>query len=148
MQKEQFMEEALRQAKLAQDYNEGPFGAVIVRGGQIVVSTRNTTEETYDPTAHAEVNAIREACKKLQTTDLSDCILYTSCHPCPMCLSAAKWASIRKVIYCLTNEDTKKLGFDDWKHYQEMGLKPSERELPFEQIMNEEGKTLLISDKK
>ncbi len=148
MHKEQLMEEALRQAKQAQECNEGPFGAVIVRGDEIIVSTRNTTEETYDPTAHAEVNAIREACKKLQTTDLSDCVLFTSCHPCPMCLSAAKWASISKVIYCLTNEDTKKLGFDDWKHYQEMNLEPHERELSFEQIMNDEGKALLVTDSK
>lgn len=147
MNKDKFMEEALLQAKIAQHANEGPFGAVIVKDGEILISTRNTTEETNDPTAHAEVNAIRETCKKLQTTDLSGCILYTSCHPCPMCLSAAKWASISKVIYCLTNEDTKALGFDDWKHYNEMRLQPAERELPFEQLLQQKGVAMLINKK-
>lgn len=148
MEVEKFMQKALLQAQTAQNANEGPFGAVIVKEGKILVSTRNTTEETNDPTAHAEINAIREACKKLQTTDLSGCELYTSCHPCPMCLSASKWANISKVVYSLTNEDTKALGFDDWKHYNEMGLKPDDRELCFEQIMNEEGRTLLITTSK
>lgn len=143
MTSKEAMKLALQKGKEAQLADNGPFGAAILKKGKLIVATRNTSSEDTDPTAHAEVNAIREACKKLNTTDLSGCILYTSCHPCPMCLSASKWANIEKIVYSLTNDDTKSLGFEDWYHYEEMSRSPSERDLPFDQLMNEEGKEML-----
>lgn len=106
-------EEALKNKK--NNYTEGgPFGAVITdKMGNIIASSHNTVISSCDPTAHAEVNTIREACKKLGTHDLSECILYTSCYPCPMCLSAIIWANIKEVYYGNTKEDADKIGFRD-----------------------------------
>lgn len=94
----------------------GPFGAVIVKDSQIIASAHNEVLKTNDPTAHAEMNAIREASKKLGRFDLSDCILYTTCQPCPMCLGAIFWARIKTVYYGATKDDAAKGGFDD-KHF-------------------------------
>lgn len=92
----------------------GPFGAVIIdKNGEIVSIASNTVLKDNDPTAHAEVNAIRKACEKLNTYDLKDCILYTTCYPCPMCLSATIWANIKKIYYAATKEDAAKIGFRD-----------------------------------
>ena len=91
----------------------GPFGACIVRNGEIIGKSSNKVLENNDPTAHAEINAIREACKNINSYDLSDCELYTSCYPCPMCLSAIIWANIKKVYYGNTKEDAEKIGFRD-----------------------------------
>lgn len=101
-------------ANKSNSYQEGgPFGAVIVNDGKIIASAHNTVIKDMDPTAHAEVNVIREACKRLGTNDLSDCILYTSCEPCPMCLSATIWANIKKVYYFNTKKDAGDIGFRD-----------------------------------
>ena len=91
----------------------GPFGAVIVKNGKIITSAHNTVIESIDPTAHAEINAIRQASKILNTNDLSDCTLYTSTEPCPMCLSAIIWANIKDVYYANTRKDANDIGFRD-----------------------------------
>lgn len=95
----------------------GPFGAVIVKNNEIIATAHNSVIESVDPTAHAEINAIRKVSKILNTNDLSDCILYSSCEPCPMCLSAIIWANIKEVYYLNTKEDADKLGFRDNKIY-------------------------------
>ena len=117
----------------------GPFGAVIVKDGEIVAAQSNKVTVDIDPTAHAEVNAIREACKVLGTFDLSGCVLYSSCEPCPMCLSAAYWAHIDKIYYAADRYDAAKVGFDDEFIYKELSLPISARRLGLEQIMPEDG---------
>lgn len=96
----------------------GPFGAVVVKSGKIVGSGNNQVVKNNDPTAHAEIMAIRNACKNLSTFDLSECELYTSCYPCPMCLSAIIWANIKTVYYGNTKEDADKIGFRDDMIYE------------------------------
>lgn len=93
--------------------NGGPFGAIIVKNGKIISTAHNTVIESKDSTAHAEINAIREACKELNTHDLSGCILYTSAEPCPMCLSAIIWSNIKEVYYANTKENANDIGFRD-----------------------------------
>lgn len=112
---DKFMEIAKECAQHGVSYNEGgPFGAVIVdKSGNIIAKGNNMVLANNDPTAHAEVTVIREACKKLGTYDLSGCTLYTSCEPCPMCLSAIIWANIKEVYYACTREDAGKIGFRD-----------------------------------
>lgn len=110
------MDIAIKESKvnLENNYqNGGPFGAVIVKDGIIISSCHNTVVENKDATAHAEINAIREASKKLNTHNLEGCILYTSCEPCPMCLSAIIWANIKEVYFSNTKEDAHKIGFRD-----------------------------------
>ena len=99
----------------------GPFGAVIVKDGKVVAEASNTVTVDNDPTAHAEVNAIRKACAALGTFDLSGCELYTSCEPCPMCLAACYWAHIDRVYYAADREDAAAAGFDDSDIYREQG---------------------------
>jgi guanine deaminase len=91
----------------------GPFGAVVVRKGKVIAVGHNTVIQTNDPTCHAEMNAIREAAKKLKRFDLSDCELYTSCEPCPMCFSAIHWAKMKTLYFGCTKHDAEKIGFDD-----------------------------------
>ena len=91
----------------------GPFGAVIARDGKIIATGVNRVTAEHDPTSHAEVNAIRSACRELNTYNLSGCEIYTSCEPCPMCLSAIYWAGVRKIYFANTREDAKRIGFDD-----------------------------------
>jgi len=93
--------------------NGGPFGAVITRKGKIIAKGHNLVIRTNDPTAHAEITAIRKAAAKLKRFDLSDCEIYSSCEPCPMCFSAIHWAKIKKLYYGCTNKDASKIGFDD-----------------------------------
>ena len=116
----------------------GPFGAVVVRKGKIVGRGFNLVTSTNDPTAHAEVVAIREACKKLKTFQLDDCELYTSCEPCPMCLSAIYWARIKRVYYANTRKDAAKIQFDDDFFYHEVGLPISKRSMPMKQYLRDE----------
>lgn len=109
-----FMKKAVKEALKGVNSNEGgPFGAVIVKDGKVIAKGHNMVLKTNDPTAHAEIVAIRKASKKLKRFDLSDCEIYTSCEPCPMCLSAIYWAKIRKVYYGCTKEDAAGIGFDD-----------------------------------
>ena len=116
----------------------GPFGAVIVRDGEIVAEGSNCVTSANDPTAHAEVVAIREACRKLGTFDLSGCTIYASCEPCPMCLSAIYWARLGHVYYTNTREDAARIGFDDAHIYDEIAMPIEERSIPMTRIvMNE-----------
>lgn len=116
----------------------GPFGAVITRNGEVVAKGVNRVTANNDPTAHAEVTAIRNAAQKLGTFDLSDCEIYTSCEPCPMCLGAIYWARLKKVYFANNKEDAKNIGFDDSFIYDEMALPREERKLPSEVLMRDE----------
>jgi guanine deaminase len=118
----------------------GPFGAVVVKDGKIVGESFNQVTSTNDPTAHAEVMAIRDACKNLETFDLSGCELYTSCEPCPMCLGAIYWARFDKVYYGNTRDDAAEVGFDDSHIYDEIPLPMSERKIKMVQLGNKEAK--------
>lgn len=116
----------------------GPFGAVVVRKGKIVGRGFNLVTSTNDPTAHAEVVAIREACKRLKTFKLDECELYTSCEPCPMCLSAIYWARLKRVYFANTRKDAANIQFDDDFLYREVGLPISKRYLPMKQFLRNE----------
>lgn len=116
----------------------GPFGAVIVKNGKIIARGVNQVISSNDPTAHAEMVAIREACKHLGTFQLADCEMYTSCEPCPMCFGAIYWARLKKVYYGNTRDDAAKIGFDDELIYKEIAKKHPERILPMQQLMHEE----------
>jgi guanine deaminase len=137
--KEKFMFEAIKKA----DENiltgkGGPFGAVVVRNGQIIASAGNRVTSTNDPTAHAEVVAIREACKTLDTFDLTGCEIYASCEPCPMCLGAIMWARIDKLYFAANRNDASKAGFDDELFYTELALPHEKRVLKPTQMLQDE----------
>ena len=110
----------------------GPFGAVIVRDGVVIAEGANCVTSTNDPTAHAEITAIRRACSALGTFTLQGCVLYTSCEPCPMCLAAAYWARVDRVVYASTRATAAAAGFDDAFLYEEVAKAPGERSLPLE----------------
>lgn len=116
----------------------GPFGAVIVKNGKLVAKSANKVTTEIDPTAHAEVSAIRLAAKKLNTFDLTDCIIYTSCEPCPMCLGAIYWSRISKIYYANTKHDACEIGFDDKFIYEELELPLEHRSVPFIQLLRDE----------
>jgi len=116
----------------------GPFGAVVVKDGKIVAKSGNKVTTTNDPTAHAEVSAIRMACKKLQTFDLTGCVIYTSCEPCPMCLSAIYWARIGVIYYANTKTDAASIGFDDKFIYEEIEKPMHLRKMPVNQLLRDE----------
>jgi tRNA(Arg) A34 adenosine deaminase TadA len=116
----------------------GPFGAVITKGGEIISTGVNRVTKNNDPTAHAEITAIREAACKLGTFDLSGCEIFTSCEPCPMCLSAIYWAHIDKIYYGNTKTDAKGIGFDDSFIYDELGMQPVDRKVSMNQLLPEE----------
>src|SRR5277367_4411669 len=134
--KEKFMRRAigLSLSKMRGNHG-GPFGAVVVRKGRIVGKGWNQVTSSNDPTAHAEVSAIRDACRKLKTFQLDDCELYTSCEPCPMCLSAMYWARVKKVYYANTRKDAAAIEFDDDFIYREVPLPIAKRSLPMKQLM-------------
>ena len=138
-QDKQFMREAIRLANESVERGGGPFGAVIVKDGEIVAGSSNSVTIDNDPTAHAEVNTIRQACKKLGTFDLSDCVIYTSCEPCPMCLGAIYWAHITKIYYAGNRADAAKAGFDDDFIYREININPEQRSVPAFNFMPDEG---------
>ena len=116
----------------------GPFGAGIVKNGKVIATGVNRVTRNTDPTAHAEVTAIRKASKKLGTFDLAGCDIYTSCEPCPMCLGAVYWAHIDRMYYGNTKADAKNIGFDDSFIYDEIELKPEKRRLITTQLLSEE----------
>jgi guanine deaminase len=116
----------------------GPFGTVIVKDGKLVAEAANQVTATNDPTAHAEVVAIRQACVKLGSFELRGCVLYTSCEPCPMCLGAIYWARVEKVYFGNGAEDAAKVGFDDSAIYAEIKKPHADREIPMVQMMREE----------
>ena len=135
-----FMQEAIRLAIQGMQANQGgPFGAVVVKDGQIIGRGNNKVATTNDPTAHAEVVAIRNACKHLGTFQLPECIIYTSCEPCPMCLGAIYWARPQKIFYACTRVDAAAVGFDDEFIYKEINMNPKERTIAAEQVLQEEG---------
>lgn len=134
-----FMSDAIEKSRTGMKNNEGgPFGAVIVKDGKIVGTGNNQVTSSNDPTAHAEVTAIRDACKNLNSFQLDGCIMYTSCEPCPMCLGAIYWARPDMVFYANTREDAANIGFDDDFIYTEINVEMSERKIPFEQISRDE----------
>lgn len=118
----------------------GPFGAVITKEGKIISETINNVVLTNDPTAHAEILAIRKAASVLKSHDLNKCTLYTSCEPCPMCLGAIYWAGIKKVVYACDRIDAERAGFSDNFIYEEISLVPSSRRVTFLQMTDAGGK--------
>ncbi len=116
----------------------GPFGAVVVRKGRVVGRGWNQVTSANDPTAHAEIMAIRDACRRLKAFQLQDCDLYTSCEPCPMCLSAIYWARVRAVYYGNTRKDAKRIGFDDDFIYREVAMPIPRRRLKMKQLLRHE----------
>lgn len=112
----------------------GPFGALVVKDGEIVAEGFNQVTSTNDPTAHAEVVAIREACRRLGSYSLEGCVIYSSCEPCPMCLSAIYWARVERIYFANTREEAAEIGFDDDYIYQEIPKDLSERTVPIEKI--------------
>ncbi len=116
----------------------GPFGAVIVRDGEVLATGTNRVTINNDPTAHAEVSAIREACAKVGNFKLEGCVCYTSCEPCPMCLSALYWAGVGRIVYGNTKDDAKAINFDDSFIYDEIGKPYAKRAIPCQNFMRKE----------
>lgn len=135
---EKFMRKAISLSIQNIERGGGPFGAVIVKDGRIVATGVNQVTAANDPTAHAEISAIRKAAKKLGTFSLEGCTLYTSCEPCPMCLGAVYWAHFDRLFYANTKSDAKKIGFDDSFIYDEIELNPSERSIKTVRLLPEE----------
>jgi tRNA(Arg) A34 adenosine deaminase TadA len=134
-----FMRRAIELAQIGIDSHAGgPFGAVIVKDGKIIAEAHNEVTSTNDPTAHAEVIAIRKACKELNTFQLDDCTLYTSCEPCPMCLGAIYWARPKQVFFAGDREDAAAVEFDDQFIYNELEKAIEKREIPFLRLLREE----------
>ena len=138
MNQDELMREAIRLASANVDNGGGPFGAVIARGGEIIATGVNRVTANCDPTAHAEVSAIRAAAQKLGTFNLSGCDIYSSCEPCPMCLGAIYWARLDRLFYGNTKADAARIGFDDAFIYKELALPLSERTLRAEQLLGKE----------
>jgi len=135
----QYLKEAIALSRERMLANEGgPFGAVIVRGDQVVGRGWNQVTSTNDPTAHAEIVAIRTACRNLQTFSLAGCELYSSCEPCPMCLAAILWSRLDRICYAATCDDAAAAGFDDRVFHEELRRPASERSLPMVQALREE----------
>ena len=144
-----FMREAIRLSLRKMRGNQGgPFGAVVVRRGKIVGRGWNQVTTANDPTAHAEVMSIREACRRLKTFRLDDCELYTSCEPCPMCLSAIYWARCKKVYYANTRRDAARIEFDDDFIYREVARPVSRRQIPITRLLRDEALKVFAEWKK
>ena len=116
----------------------GPFGAVVVRDGEVIAAAANSVTSTNDPTAHAEVNAIRAACREIESFQLDGCDVYTSCEPCPMCLAALYWSRCRAIFYGNTKSDAAAAGFDDSFLYEEVKRPIDQRRIPFERVLGGE----------
>ena len=130
---------AIKIAEEGIENGHGPFGALIGKDGKIIAMANNKVVLLHDPTAHAEVLAIREAASLLKKHDLSECVMYTSCEPCPMCLGAIYWSGIKKVVYASDRYDAEKSGFSDKLIYDEILLDPAERKVSFLKISDEGG---------
>ncbi|OHB81141.1 MAG: tRNA-specific adenosine deaminase [Planctomycetes bacterium RBG_16_64_12] len=136
-----FLREAIRLSLEKMEAGEGgPFGAVVVQNGKIVGRGWNRVTSTNDPTAHAEIVAIRDACACLKTFSLAGCEIYTSCEPCPMCFAAIYWARLERIYYAATCQDAALAGFDDCEFYREVALLPSSRSIPMVQDLEEEAR--------
>lgn len=138
MTKEELMRRAIALSITSVQNGGGPFGAVIARNGEIIAEGSNRVTLDNDPTAHAEVSTIRQACKKLGTFDLAGCEIYTSCEPCPMCLGAIYWAHLDKIYYANDRKDAAAIGFDDDFIYKEIALSPYRRQKPSEILLRDE----------
>ena len=136
--KKKFMLRAIELSVSSASTNGGPFGCVIAKDGKIVAEGSNKVTSTNDPTAHGEIVAIREACRKLNTFNLLGCELYSSCEPCPMCLSAIYWSHINIVYYANNRNDAKNIDFDDSMIYSEINKKIDERNIKMQQMMRDE----------
>jgi guanine deaminase len=136
-----FLREAIRLSLEKMEAGEGgPFGAVVVQNGKIVGRGWNRVTSINDPTAHAEIVAIRDACACLKTFSLAGCEIYTSCEPCPMCFAAIYWARLKQIYYATTGQDAAAVGFDDCQFSQELALPASTRSIPMIQDLQEEGR--------
>jgi len=136
--KNKFMLRAIELSISSAKDTGGPFGCVIVKDDKIIAEGSNKVTFSNDPTAHAEIVAIREACKKLNTFNLSGCDLYASCEPCPTCLSAIYWSHVDNIFYANTREDAKKINFDDSLIYSEISKKNEDRKIPIKQMLRDE----------
>jgi len=135
----EFMREAIRiSIQKMRNNRGGPFGAVVARRGKIVGRGWNCVTSAHDPTAHAEMMAIRQACRRLRTFQLEDCDIYTSCEPCPMCLAAIYWARLKRVFYANTRKDAASIRFDDDFIYREIQQPVSRRKIPMKQFLRDE----------
>ncbi len=141
MEHQKHMREAIRLSRQGMEADEGgPFGAVVVKEGKIVGRGNNRVTSTNDPTAHAEVMAIRDACRNLGTYQLDGCIIYSSCEPCPMCLGAIYWARPDKLYFACDRKDAAAVGFDDEFIYKEIPIPIDQRKIPTIQFLQEEGR--------
>ena len=138
MEKRDLMRRAIALSEVSVKNGGGPFGAVIARNGEIIAEASNKVTIDCDPTAHAEVSAIRLASKRLDTFDLSGCEIYTSCEPCPMCLGAIYWAHLDRIYYANNRSDAAAIGFDDDFIYKELELKLEDRSTPIINMIREE----------
>ena len=144
-QDQQFMRRAITLSREnVSQRNGGPFGAVIVKDGKIIGEGFNRVTASNDPTAHAEVVAIRAACSHVNNFDLSGTVIYTSCEPCPMCLSAIYWARLSKIFYANTKTDAANIQFDDDFIYQEISKAPQERAIPMTQLLRDEAQQAFV----
>ncbi|MCA9507976.1 MAG: nucleoside deaminase [Myxococcales bacterium] len=136
---EKFMKAAIEQAHYGMDHNYGgPFGAVIVKNEEIISTGSNRVTSTFDPTAHAEIVAIRQACSRLNDFSLRECQIYTSCEPCPMCLGAIYWSRIDSIYFAASREDAAKIGFDDHFFYEEIKKDLEKRKIPMNQLLQKD----------
>jgi tRNA(Arg) A34 adenosine deaminase TadA len=144
MDDEGFLREAIR---LAAEYSMsnvgGPCGAVVVRNGMVLGRGWNQVISTNDPTAHAEVIAIRTACRELRDFRLSGCVLYASCEPCPLCFAASCWARLDRIVFAATREDAATIGFDDARFYEELSRPASQRQIPMSQLLRNEAAVMM-----
>lgn len=139
MEKMKFMREVIEMARKNMiEGKGGPFAAIVVKNGKIVGRGTNLVTSTNDPTAHAEIVAIRDACKNLGVFHLHECEIYTSCEPCPMCLGAIYWARIEKIYFAGTREDAKRAGFDDSNFYEEVCKTIDQRSIPMINLLRED----------
>jgi len=137
------MEKAIRLAAIGMQSNRGgPFGCVIVKNGEIIAEGTNQVTSAYDPTAHAEMVAIRNACKKLVDFQLTGCDIYSSCEPCPMCLGAIYWSRPERVFYAASRRDAADVGFDDEFIYKELDKQPEDRAIPMKSLLRKEAQKL------
>lgn len=140
MNQQDIMRRAIALSEKSVRTGGGPFGAVIAKDGEIIAEASNTVTLDHDPTAHAEVNAIRQAAHKLGTFDLTGCDIYTSCEPCPMCLGAIYWAHLDRIYYANNRKDAAHIGFDDDFIYHEIALQPADRHKQMQILLPEEAR--------
>ncbi len=135
MFEQEFLEEAIQEAiKNVESNHGGPFGAIVVKNGEIIGRGSNVVTTTNDPSAHAEIQAIRDACRYLNHFQLEDCEIYSSCEPCPMCIGAIYWARPKAVYYACSKEDAAKIGFDDKFIYEQLALPTEQRQIAMKQL--------------